>query len=318
MADSYVSWLRARIGPRKVLLPCTGALVLNDAGAILWGYSEDFKCWSLPGGYMELGESVVTSVQREVFEETGLQVEPIKLAGIYAGPRYSVSYPNGDEVQSVTFGFVCRVIGGKLQPDRSEVRALRFWEHGSAPEIALLSCTEMVRDFFSSNIPSYELPMGSRASNADGQDVRALVGTSRMLTVGVGGIVRNALGHVLLTKRADSGLWGLPAGVMELGETPAGTVVREAKEELEIDVNPTRLLGVFSGPQYQLKYPDGNEVQVTSVLFECEWVGGSMRPDGVEALDAAFFAATALPPMFWVHEDILRRALASPDTAIFI
>ena len=50
MVESYVSWLRARTGPRKVLLPCTGALVLNDAGAILWGYSEDFKCWSLPGG----------------------------------------------------------------------------------------------------------------------------------------------------------------------------------------------------------------------------------------------------------------------------
>ncbi len=145
-----------------------------------------------------------------------------------------------------------------------------------------------------------------------------MVGTSRMLTVGVGGIVRNAAGHILLTKRADSGLWGLPAGGMELGETPAGTVVREAKEELGIDVRPTRLLGVFSGPQYRLKYPDGNEVQVTSVLFECEWVGGSMRPDGVEALDAAFFAATALPPMFWVHEDILRRTLAAPDTAIFI
>lgn len=318
MADSYVSWLRARIGPRKVLLPCTGALVLNDAGALLWGYSEDFNCWGLPGGYMELGESVVTGVQREVLKETGLVVEPTKFAGMYAGPQYGVCYPNGDEVQSVTFGLVCRITGGKVQPDRSEVRALRFWDSGTVPEKALLSCAEMARDFFSGNIPCFEQPAGSLVPNADGQDVRALVGTSRMLTVGVGGIVRNAAGHILLTKRADSGLWGLPAGGMELGETPAGTVVREAKEELGIDVRPTRLLGVFSGPQYQLKYPDGNEVQVTSVLFECEWVGGSMRPDGVEALDAAFFAATALPPMFWVHEDILRRTLAAPDTAIFI
>ena len=210
MAESYVSGLRARIGSRKVLLSCTGALVLNDSGAILWGYSEDFKCWGLPGGYMELGESVVTGVQREVLEETGLVVEPMRLIGINS---FDSCYPNGDKVWGLSVTLECAVVNGILKPDAAEVRELRFWDRGTIPSNVLPECARVATEFFNRNIPSFEAPVSSLMPNADERTVRALVGTSRMLTVGVGGIVRNAAGHILLTKRADSGLWGLPAGL---------------------------------------------------------------------------------------------------------
>lgn len=84
---------------------------------------------------------------------------------------------------------------------------------------------------------------------------------------------------------------------MELGETPSGTICREAQEELGITIRPTRLLGAFTGLHYWLTHPDGNQVQLVALVFAAQWVAGTLTPDGDEALAADFFSPTALPPL---------------------
>ncbi|HET7375932.1 MAG TPA: NUDIX domain-containing protein, partial [Anaerolineae bacterium] len=122
MSD-YIAWLRSRIGHRKTMLAYTTAIVRDDRGRVLFQRRSDFgeAWWGLPGGALEIGETFSECVKREVFEETGLRVEPHKLVGLFASPEWDVTYPNGDEVQQFTVALDCRIVAGSLQADGSEV-----------------------------------------------------------------------------------------------------------------------------------------------------------------------------------------------------
>src|SRR5262245_36376580 len=101
---------------------------------------------------------------------------------------------------------------------------------------------------------------------------------------------------VLLQRRSDNGLWGLPGGGVEPGESVTQAIVREVREETGLEVAPTRLVGVYSAPELGqiVTYPDGNTIHYVSASFECTVVGGALAP-GVESLEVAWFEPDALP-----------------------
>jgi 8-oxo-dGTP diphosphatase len=70
--------------------------------------------WSLPGGALELGEALQDAVRREVLEETGLEVEPVKLFEVFE--RIMRDDSGAPEYHYVLIDYVCRVTGGKLFP----------------------------------------------------------------------------------------------------------------------------------------------------------------------------------------------------------
>ncbi len=115
--ESYVRWLRERIGTRRVILTYVTTLIEDEHGRLLWQRRSDFGWWGLPGGLLEIGETFQECARREAREETGLEVEPIELLGVYAGPQYELPYPNGDEVQQCTVALYCRITGRELNPD---------------------------------------------------------------------------------------------------------------------------------------------------------------------------------------------------------
>jgi 8-oxo-dGTP pyrophosphatase MutT (NUDIX family) len=109
----------------------------------------------------------------------------------------------------------------------------------------------------------------------------------------------------------------MPAGQMELGESPAGTVVRETHEEVGLHIRPTQLVGVFTGGDSLHTYPDGNQVQIAGARFRAELIGGELKADGVETLDVGWFDLDRLPPMVPRHQRALQIALEHPEGGQF-
>jgi ADP-ribose pyrophosphatase YjhB (NUDIX family) len=101
---------------------------------------------------------------------------------------------------------------------------------------------------------------------------------------------------VLLQRRDDNGLWGLPGGAVDPGESVSAAVVREVREETGLVVRPVRLIGVYSDPANHqvMTYPDGNVIHYVSTAFECAVVGGVLAC-GAESLALEWYDPQALP-----------------------
>ncbi len=123
---------------------------------------------------------------------------------------------------------------------------------------------------------------------------------AKELRPSVAAIIRNADGEVLLQRRSDNGLWGLPGGSVEIGESVTTAIVREVREETGLVVEVERLVGVYSDPSFQVvRYKDGNVVHYINTLVTCRIVGGALQTCD-ETLELKFFAPAQLP------EDMLR------------
>ena len=103
--------------------PSVCAIIINDNNQILLEQRSDNQLWGLPGGGVEISESVTQALYREVIEETGLNVQIIKLIGIYSDPEnYSImSYPDGGLVQYVSITFKCKPISKNLKISKESI-----------------------------------------------------------------------------------------------------------------------------------------------------------------------------------------------------
>jgi 8-oxo-dGTP pyrophosphatase MutT (NUDIX family) len=314
---NYIQWLRSRIGSRKTILAYATAVIRDANGRLLLQRRTDFDWWGLPGGIVELGETFRDCAVREAAEETGLHVEPRRLIGLYTSPQWDFAYPNGDDVQQFTVAIECRVLGGQLQPDGFESTLSQFFSLDDMPTTCPPWYAAMIHDLKNESVPYFDAPIMTSAEDSFLWPLREAVGSERIILMSAAAIIQDTRGRVLLGLRADTQNWGLPAGLMELGETPAGTMVREAYEELQLQIRPIQLVGVFTGPAMFHTYADGNQVQLAATLFRAEIVEGTPIPDGTETLAADWFDLAALPPMHSRHHRLLQGALAHPEGGQF-
>jgi 8-oxo-dGTP pyrophosphatase MutT (NUDIX family) len=109
-------------------------------------------------------------------------------------------------------------------------------------------------------------------------------------------VVTDEQGRLLLHRRQDNGLWALPGGVMEPGESISETAVRETFEETGYRVRARYVVGVYSDPRHVFAYDDGEVRQEFSVCLACDLLGGELTvsdeshevawhgPDGIAGL----------------------------------
>lgn len=101
-------------------------------------------------------------------------------------------------------------------------------------------------------------------------------------------------GRLLLVRQSDTGQWGTVGGAVEPGESPQLAAVREAREEANVDVELLSVRAVLGGPEYRIRYSNGDECAFSSVVFDARVIAGDPAPDGDETLETAWFGPTEL------------------------
>ncbi|WP_329086877.1 NUDIX hydrolase [Streptosporangium sp. NBC_01469] len=107
------------------LVPSVNVIVTNDAGEILMIRRSDNDNWAVPGGAIDLGESLPQAAVRETLEETGITCEITGLVGTYTDPRHVILYTsNGEARQEFSIVLTARPIAGEPTPsdESKEVR----------------------------------------------------------------------------------------------------------------------------------------------------------------------------------------------------
>ncbi|GAA0592888.1 NUDIX hydrolase [Virgibacillus siamensis] len=130
----YIKHLRSMVGREKVIMVVAGSFVFDDENRVLMQQRSDNGKWGFPGGFMELGENVQETARREVYEETGLRLGNLELFGIYSGPEYDKTFPNGDQVSLVQISFTCTVYTGELIQHNEESLCNKFFRLNNLPD----------------------------------------------------------------------------------------------------------------------------------------------------------------------------------------
>jgi len=139
----------------------------------------------------------------------------------------------------------------------------------------------------------------------------------RQIRPGVSAVIFDEHGRILLQQRTDNGLWGLPGGAVEFGESVLEALRREVDEETGLTIEVERLVGVYSHPDHHqiITYADGGVFHFVTTCFACRPTGGTLTL-GDETSGLAWFGPLAWPSSLMpVHrvriDDALARA-ASP------
>ena len=128
------------------------------------------------------------------------------------------------------------------------------------------------------------------------EELRKLVGHRPLIFVGSVTVIVDEKGRILIQQRKfPEGSWGLPGGLMELGESTEDVAKREVYEETGLKVEDLQLINVYSGPEHFIKAKNGDEFYVVTVAYFTNSVSGELKVDPTESISFQYFDPEELP-----------------------
>lgn len=150
---NYIKEIRALVGHKPLILNAAAGIVANDQHEVLLNLRTDTHNWSLPGGYLEYGETFDAAMIREYKEDAGLDVEIVKPLGIF--DQGFTEYPNGDVTQVISRLYLVKPIGGHtLESATDETLDLKYFPLDDLPPLLNQQTTDMlaaVQRYFNEN-----------------------------------------------------------------------------------------------------------------------------------------------------------------------
>ena len=143
------------------------------------------------------------------------------------------------------------------------------------------------------------------------KNIRHYIGHDPIIICVCGCLIFNEKGQVLLQRRSDDNLWGNPGGSMDIGESIYDTIIREIKEEINLDIKKENLkiFNIYSGEEQHHIYPNKDESYFVNIIFETKKYEGELNIDS-ESYELKFFDLDNLPenitkPFKCVKRDLL-------------
>ena len=125
--------------------------------------------------------------------------------------------------------------------------------------------------------------------------------------IGSGIAIFNENHHILLQHRKDDHKWGLPGGILEIGESTEACARREVFEETNLVVGEMSLFNVYSGSHMYWMYPDGNEYYFTSIMYLSHDYTGELKADTNESFEVKFFSLDNLPKIISTNHKMIEE-----------
>ncbi len=144
------------------------------------------------------------------------------------------------------------------------------------------------------------------------EDLRAMIGHTRVNLCGAAVIIRNDEGKILMQQRKyPYGRWGVPCGLMELGEAAEDTARREIFEETGLELGKLTLFGVYSGQNYFCRAANGDEYYTVVIAYLADSYIGEPTVHDDESLQFQWFAPTELPEdIAGSHKEMIAEYIA--------
>ncbi|GKS82087.1 ADP-ribose pyrophosphatase [Ligilactobacillus pabuli] len=142
--SNYIQDIRSKVGHMPIILNSVAGAIVNDHQEILLQERTDTKNWSLPGGYMEYGESFLETLKREMKEDSGLEVEVVDMLGTFE--QGFITYPNGDQAQVIGRLYLVEAAGGQLlQKPTDETLSLKYFPFDDLPPLLNQQNMDMIK-----------------------------------------------------------------------------------------------------------------------------------------------------------------------------